>query len=190
MAVEKVRDRPLEIPGLNPYSLVGRRLILVTGHRRESFGVKFQELCWGLRNLADRFDDVILVYPVHLNPQVQQPVRAILGHHPRIFLLEPVDYLSCVQLMMRAFMIITDSGGIQEEAPTLGKPVLVTRETTERPEGVASNNARLVGTSRDNILREASWLLEDPEHYSHMAHNQNPYGDGQAARRIAEILLA
>jgi UDP-N-acetylglucosamine 2-epimerase len=190
MVMEKVRNRPLEVPGLDPETLAGRRLILVTGHRRESFGERFQDLCLGLRDLADRFADLILVYPVHLNPQVQQPVRDILGHHPRILLLDPVDYFTCVRLMMECCIIITDSGGIQEEAPTLGKPVLVTRETTERPEGVACGNALLVGTSRERILSEASRLLEDPVHYAAMSHTRNPYGDGQAASRIVEALLS
>jgi UDP-N-acetylglucosamine 2-epimerase (hydrolysing) len=188
MAVEKVKSNPPELPGFDPARLNGRRLILVTGHRRESFGPQFQEICLGLRDLVERFPYVSLVYPVHLNPQVQQPVRAILGDHQHIHLLEPVDYLACVRLMMHSHFIITDSGGIQEEAPSLGKPVLVTRQTTERPEGVAAGNARLVGTSRKRILDEAARLLEDSVHYNAMSQTANPYGDGRAADRIIEAL--
>jgi UDP-N-acetylglucosamine 2-epimerase (hydrolysing) len=190
LAVEKVKRQPPGTPGLEPAALSGKRLILVTGHRRESFGPQFRELCLGLRDLADRFADVVLVYPVHLNPQVEQPVRSLLEGHPRIRLLMPLDYLAFTQLMMQSYFIITDSGGIQEEAPSLGKPVLVTRAITERPEGVAAGNALLVGTSRKILLREATRLLEDSAHYAAMAQAQNPYGDGQAARRIVAALLA
>ena len=151
---------------------------------------QFREICLGLRDLVDRFPDVSLVYPVHLNPQVQQPVRDILGGHQRIHLLEPVDYLACVRLMMHSHFIITDSGGIQEEAPSLGKPVLVTRKATERPEGLTAGNARPVGTSRECLVAEATRLLEDPPHYAAMSQTINPYGDGQSSRRIIEVLLS
>lgn len=188
MAVDRVKRTNPEVPGFNDELLNGRRLILITGHRRESFGVQFQELCLGLRDIAERFDDVLLVYPVHLNPQVQKPVRAILAGHPRIKLVEPLDYLAFTSLMLRSHLIITDSGGIQEEAPALGKPVLVCRNTTERPEGLAAGSALLVGTDRSKIFLEAARLLEDPDHYASMSQIVNPYGDGRAASRIVEAL--
>ncbi|MHA6910483.1 non-hydrolyzing UDP-N-acetylglucosamine 2-epimerase [Ralstonia pseudosolanacearum] len=171
-----------------PFLDPGRRLILVTGHRRENFGEPFERFCVALRLLAARHPDVQIVYPVHLNPNVQQPVRAILSGHDNVHLIDPQDYLPFVYLMDRAHLIVTDSGGIQEEAPALGKPVLVTRETTERPEAVASGTARLVGTDTARIVREAETLLDDSAAYLRMAHAHNPYGDGQACRRIVEAL--
>ncbi|CAH0443579.1 non-hydrolyzing UDP-N-acetylglucosamine 2-epimerase [Ralstonia pseudosolanacearum] len=172
-----------------PFLDPGRRLILVTGHRRENFGEPFERFCVALRLLAARHPDVQIVYPVHLNPNVQQPVRAILSGHDNVHLIDPQDYLPFVYLMDRAYLIVTDSGGIQEEAPALGKPVLVTRETTERPEAVASGTARLVGTDTARIVSEAETLLDDSAAYLRMAHAHNPYGDGQACRRIVEALM-
>ena len=169
-------------------TVAGRRLLLVTAHRRESFGAPFIELCQGLRDLVLRNADVELVYPVHLNPNVQQPVREILGGVERVHLLPPVDYLTLVALLQRAHLVLTDSGGIQEEAPSLGKPVLVLRETTERPEGIDAGTAKLVGTSRARIVAEAERLLHDPEAYGAMARAHNPYGDGKAGERICEVL--
>ncbi len=171
-----------------PFLHPGRRMILVTGHRRENFGEPFERFCVALRLLAARHPDVQIVYPVHLNPNVQQPVRAILSGHDNVHLIGPQDYLPFVYLMDRAYLIVTDSGGIQEEAPALGKPVLVTRETTERPEAIASGTARLVGTDTACIVREAETLLDDSAAYLRMAHAHNPYGDGQACRRIVEAL--
>jgi UDP-N-acetylglucosamine 2-epimerase (non-hydrolysing) len=162
----------------------GRKLVLVTGHRRESFGPGFEQICQALRTLGER-EDVEIVYPVHLNPNVQEPVRRVLGACPRVHLIEPLEYLPFVYLMSRACLIVTDSGGIQEEAPSLGKPVLVMRETTERPEAVAAGTANLVGTDRERIVGEAARLLDDAEAYRAMAQAHNPYGDGQAAERIA-----
>lgn len=162
----------------------GKRLVLVTGHRRENFGAGFEAICQGLRALAMRGDTEI-VYPVHLNPQVQEPVQRILGDLDAIHLLPPLDYLPFVELMRRACLIITDSGGVQEEAPSIGKPVLVMRATTERPEAVEAGTVRLVGTDAQRIYREASALLDDPCAYGIMARAHNPYGDGQAAARIA-----
>jgi UDP-N-acetylglucosamine 2-epimerase (non-hydrolysing) len=190
LAVEKVKSNPPPIPGLDWKNLEGRRLILLTGHRRESFGAQIREICLGLRDIADHFSDILLVYPVHLNPQVQKPVREILGNHPRIRILEPLDYLAFVRLMLRCHFIITDSGGIQEEAPSLGKPVLITRKVTERPEGVTAGVARLVGPSRLGLFQEATRLLDDPDHYASMARSQNPYGDGRAAHRIVSALVS
>ena len=169
--------------------LEGRRLVLVTAHRRESFGQPFVELCRALKDLVVRNPDVALVYPVHLNPNVQEPVRGILGGLERVYLLPPVDYLTLIGLLRRSYIVLTDSGGIQEEAPSLGKPVLVLRDTTERPEGVEAGTARLVGTSRARILDEAERLLRDQTAYDAMARAHNPYGDGQAGTRIAGVLV-
>ena len=164
------------------------RLIVVTGHRRESFGEGFRNLCRALLRLADR-GDAQIVYPVHLNPNVQQPVREMLADHQCIHLLDPMDYLPFVALLDRSEIIITDSGGIQEEAPSLGKPVLVTRDTTERPEAVSAGTVRLVGTDEERIVSETARLLDDPDWYGSMARAHNPYGDGQAAERIIRRLL-
>jgi len=166
----------------------GRRLLLVTAHRRESFGRPFAELCLGLREIVERNPDVEIVYPVHRNPEVQAPVRRLLSGCTRIHLLPPLDYWHLVDLLRRCYLVITDSGGIQEEAPSLGKPVLVMRDTTERPEGVKAGTARLVGTSRTRIVRETERLLQDPARYACMAEAHNPYGDGRAGERIAAHL--
>ncbi len=164
-----------------------KRLILVTGHRRENFGDGFEGICYGLAAIAAR-GDVQIVYPVHLNPNVQEPVKRILASQPNIFLIEPQDYLPFVYLMDRSALLITDSGGVQEEGPSLGKPVLVMRNTTERPEAVEAGTVKLVGTDRQAIFAEAARLLDDPAAYEDMSRAHNPYGDGQAARRIREIL--
>ncbi len=170
-----------------------RRLILVTGHRRENFGEGFESICRALRQLAEENDDVEIVYPVHLNPNVREPVQRILGNDfpgsDRIHLIEPVDYVPIVYLMNRATLIVTDSGGIQEEAPSLGKPVLVMRSTTERPEAVTAGTVRLVGTDRAVIVEETMRLLRDPAHYESMSRAHNPYGDGKASERIAKVLM-
>lgn len=165
-----------------------KRLILVTAHRRESFGPKFDEICYALRQIA-KTEDIELVYPVHLNPNVRDPVRRILQNVPNIHLLEPVDYLDFVFLMNRAYLIVTDSGGIQEEAPSLGKPVLVLREKTERPEAVEAGAVKLVGANQAKIIHETTLLLNSTDAYALMTHSQNPYGDGFAARRIVDTLL-
>ena len=166
-----------------------KRLILITGHRRENFGKGFEGICQALSKLAER-SDVELVYPVHLNPNVQEPVRRLLGGKHNIHLIEPLDYLPFVYLMNRAYLIVTDSGGIQEEAPSLGKPVLVIRDTTERPEAVAAGTVKLVGTDPACICREADTLLDSVATYQQMAFAHNPYGDGTAASRIVQILKA
>jgi len=169
-----------------------RWLVLVTGHRRENFGEGFENICRALVEIARRHRDVEILYPVHLNPNVQEPVRRILGNAGvgNVHLIEPLDYLPFVYAMNRAHLIITDSGGVQEEAPSLGKPVLVMRETTERPEAVAAGTVRLVGTSFDRIVDEASLLLVDAEAYEIMSRAHNPYGDGRAAERIVAALAA
>jgi len=185
---ERLRRAPVAIPGLPEEALRGRRLVLVTAHRRESFGRALEEVCRALRDLARSVPDLCIVYPVHLNPQVDGPVRRLLGDEPRVVLLEPVGYLEFVALLERCHLVLTDSGGVQEEAPTFGKPLLVMREVTERPEGIAAGVARLVGTRADAIVAHARRLLEDPAAYAAMAAGHNPYGDGQAASRIAASL--
>lgn len=162
------------------------KLVLVTGHRRESFGGGFERICGAIRQLVELHPELGIIYPVHLNPHVQEPVRRMLGHHPRIRLIPPLSYEAFVWLMSRAYFILSDSGGVQEEAPSLGKPVLVMRETTERPEGVAAGTCRLVGTDPERILVEARRLLQDRQEYTRRSHLKNPYGDGHAAQRIVE----
>ena len=170
-----------------PFLDPAKKTILVTAHRRESFGEGFERICRALALLAER-PDVIIVYPVHRNPNVQAPVRRLLAGRGNIHLLEPLDYVPFVDLMTRSHLILSDSGGVQEEAPSLGKPVLVLREKTERPEAVRAGTVRLVGTDVDKILEEAGRLLDDPDHYRRMARRHNPYGDGRACERIAEIV--
>lgn len=170
-----------------PFLDSSKRLVLVTGHRRENFGDGFEQICVALRELGMR-DDVQVVYPVHLNPSVQEPVSRILGEACNVHLIPPQDYLPFVYLMTRAYLILTDSGGVQEEAPSLGKPVLVMRETTERPEALAAGTVRLVGTDPVLIVAEATRLLDEPAAYEDMARAHNPYGDGTAARRIAALI--
>jgi len=160
-----------------------KRMVLVTGHRRENFGDGFERICTALKALSAR-RDLQIVYPVHLNPSVQEPVRRILGDASNVFLIEPQDYLPFVYLMSRAHLIVTDSGGVQEEAPSLGKPVLVMRDTTERPEAVEAGTVRLVGTEVERIVGESERLLDDAAAYDGMARALNPYGDGMAADRI------
>jgi UDP-N-acetylglucosamine 2-epimerase (non-hydrolysing) len=169
------------LPHLDP----ARRLILVTGHRRESFGDGFERICTALAQLAQARPEVDIVYPVHLNPSVREPVNRLLTGIPNVHLIEPLDYLPFVSLMDRAWMILTDSGGIQEEAPSLRKPVLVMRETTERQEAVDAGVVHLVGTDVDAIVSGVEQLLDDPDAYAVMSRGDNPYGDGYACDRIA-----
>ncbi len=173
-----------EFPFLSPE----RKMILVTGHRRESFGEGFKQICQALAMIASKFSEIDIVYPVHLNPEVQKPVKTLLSHQSNIYLIEPIDYLPFVYLMRSSYFILTDSGGIQEEAPSLGKPVLVMRDRTERPEAVDAGTVRLVGTNPEKILSDVTRLLEDAEHYQKMSRAQNPYGDGQASQRIVTHL--
>lgn len=167
-----------------------KKLILVTGHRRENFGEGFENICLALAEISKQNDDVEILYPVHLNPKVREPVNRILRteSHCNIYLIDPVEYLPFVYLMERSYFIITDSGGVQEEAPALGKPVLVLRDSTERPEAVAGGTVRLVGTNKECIVNEANRLLTDNELYDKMSCAHNPYGDGFAAPRVIEIL--
>lgn len=166
------------------------RLILVTAHRRENFGKPLEDICTAIRRLAERYRDAVrIIYPVHLNPNVQEPVQRILGNMPNIVLLPPLDYLPWVHLIKRATLILTDSGGLQEEAPGLGVPVLVLRRVTERPEGVQAGTVRLVGADPERIIAESRRLLEDPDAHRQMAQAINPYGDGHAAKRIVRAIL-
>jgi UDP-N-acetylglucosamine 2-epimerase (non-hydrolysing) len=165
-----------------------KRVILVTCHRRESFGRPFENICFALRDLSERFKDIEIIYPVHLNPNVLLPAREILGEVPSIHLIDPLSYSMLIWIMNRSHLVLTDSGGIQEEAPSLGKPVLVMRDVTERTEGIDAGTAKLVGTDRERIVREASTLLTDAEAYEEMSKAVNPYGDGKASGRIMDII--
>lgn len=168
-----------------------KKLVLVTGHRRENFGEGFENICRALTEIARQHPDAEILYPVHLNPQVQEPVKRNLGSGGihNIHLIEPVDYLPFVYLMSRSYLIITDSGGVQEEAPSLGKPVLVMRNTTERPEALAAGTVKLVGTDYEKIVKETDILLTDRIEYEKMSGAHNPYGDGKAAARIVKVLM-
>ena len=165
-----------------------KRIILITGHRRESFGAPFENLCHAFKEIASSHPDIELVYPVHLNPNVQEPVYRILKGCANIHLTEHLDYPNFIWLMNKCYMVLTDSGGIQEEAPSLGKPVLVMREVTERTEGIEAGTAKIVGTNKEFIIRESNLLLNDATAYQSMANAKNPYGDGKTSERIVEIL--
>ena len=167
----------------------GQRLILVTGHRRESFGKGFENICHAIREIVERNEDVKVVYPVHLNPNVREPVFRILGAVDRVHLPDPLSYLRFVELMSQAYLILTDSGGVQEEAPTFHVPVLVMRNTTERPEGVENGVAKLVGTRQEAIVAATQLLLDNRDEYQRMSTGGNPYGDGKAAKRIVQAIL-
>lgn len=164
------------------------RMILITGHRRENFGDGFERICTAIQILAKKYPDTDFIYPVHLNPNVREPVSRLLKDLPNVHLIEPQEYLPFVYLMTRAHLILTDSGGIQEEAPSLGKPVLVMRESTERPEAVEAGTVKLVGTDVDTIVREVTRLMNDQKAYDEMAYAHNPYGDGKASERIVEFI--
>ena len=167
-----------------------RRMVLITGHRRENFGDGFLNICGAIKDLSEKYPDVDFVYPMHLNPNVRKPIKELFGDDPaaNLFFIEPLDYLDFVYLMSKSYIVLTDSGGIQEEAPGLGKPVLVMRNTTERPEAVDAGTVKLVGTDRGLIVAEVSRLLDDDGHYRTMSHAINPYGDGKACPRIVKKL--
>jgi len=206
IARQKVLAAPPVIPSLPDFLQPGSRnsqaekprMVLITGHRRENFGKGFENICHAIRELAETFPDIHFVYPVHLNPNVTEPVKRILGVnekggiHPagpaNVYLIEPVGYLQFVWLMDRSYMILTDSGGVQEEAPSLGKPVLVMRDTTERPEAVEMGTVKLMGTDRTTIVENVKTLISDSTAYQKMANAVNPYGDGRAAGRILSAL--
>jgi UDP-N-acetylglucosamine 2-epimerase (non-hydrolysing) len=191
-ALLDVAARPYTFDGTSLAALPfdTRKIVLVTAHRRESFGGPFESLCTGLRDLARKYaDEIVLVYPVHRNPNVREVVGRLLADTPNVVLTDPLDYMPLVHLMKRCHLVLTDSGGLQEEAPSLGKPVLVMRKTTERQEGVAAGTVKLVGTDAVDIVREASRLLDDPAAYAAMANRVNPYGDGTAAQRTVRRIL-
>jgi len=208
LVVEKIKNEPalsgqlreqLKTAGYDTGRLQhGKKLVLITGHRRENFGDGFLNMCNAIKTLTEKYPDVDFVYPMHLNPNVRKPIREIFGEEAlsgtqggerNIFLIEPLDYLPFVFLMEQSTLVLTDSGGIQEEAPGLGKPVLVMRDTTERPEAVDAGTVKLVGTNYDLIVSEVSRLLDDEAYYSSMAQANNPYGDGRACERILKILV-
>ena len=191
MAKENVKANPPAIDGLpNGLMASNERMVLITGHRRENFGEGFENICTAIKNLAERFPATHFVYPVHLNPNVREPVERILGAYrgKNVHLIAPQSYLPFVALMNRAYLILTDSGGVQEEAPSFGKPVLVMRDTTERPEAVAAGTVKIVGTARESIESEAIRLLTDEQEYAKMKMAINPYGDGMAVKRILNSL--
>lgn len=195
LALEKIKATPptiIGLPGESLECLSDKRMVLITGHRRENFGQGFEDICHAIAELAFTFPDVHFVYPVHLNPNVQEPTQRILRQHlaSNIHLIEPQSYLPFVALMARAHMILTDSGGVQEEAPSLGRPVLVMRDTTERPEAVVAGGVKLVGTSREKIVAETARLLADESFGLAKMQNQNPYGDGRASRRIVKTVMS
>jgi len=174
----------------NPqFSILNSRFILVTGHRRENFGEGFLNICKALRDIALKNSDIDIIYPVHLNPNVQKPVYELLSDIKNIYLIEPLQYEEFIYLMNNSYFIITDSGGVQEEAPSLGKPVLVMRDTTERPEAVEAKTVKLVGTNQNIISKEAQKLIDNKEVYQEMSQAKNPYGDGSASKRIKDFLL-
>ena len=190
IASAKVKKDPPVVPGLpfDPMELPDGRMVLITGHRRESFGEGFESLCSAIAMLSEMFPDYRFVYPVHLNPNVREPVYRILSNRENVHLIEPVAYLEFVTLMLQSRVILTDSGGVQEEAPTLGKPILVMRENTERPEAVRAGCAKLVGTDKGRIVEEVKNLLTDPAAYKVMSQVANPYGDGKTSDRVAGIV--
>lgn len=202
MVIEKIRNNPRldtelkELVRTAGYDIDrlhdGRRLVLITGHRRENFGYGFMSMCKAIKALTEKYPDVDFVYPMHLNPNVRKPIHKVFGEDlsglGNIFFIEPLEYLSFVYLMDKSNIVLTDSGGIQEEAPGLGKPVLVMRDTTERPEALSAGTVKLVGTDYDMIVNEVSSLLEDKNHYEEMSKAINPYGDGLACKRIVKII--
>ena len=191
-ALAREQDKVLLEAGYDVSRLAnGKKLVLITGHRRENFGDGFIRMVTAMKDLSEKYTDVDFVYPMHLNPNVRKPIHEVFGEdltRPNFFFIEPLQYLEFVHLMSKSTIVLTDSGGIQEEAPGLGKPVLVMRDTTERPEALKSGTVHLVGTDYDKIMTEVSTLLDDPEAYARMSQAVNPYGDGQACPRIVEIL--
>lgn len=191
-ALAKEQDNVLAKAGYDVTRLSnGKKLVLITGHRRENFGDGFIRMVTAMKNLSEMYPEVDFVYPMHLNPNVRKPIHEVFGGNltrPNFFFIEPLQYLEFVYLMNKANIVLTDSGGIQEEAPSLGKPVLVMRDTTERPEALASGTVHLIGTDYDKIINEVSTLLDDTRAYEAMSKAVNPYGDGQACRRIADVL--
>jgi len=191
-ALAKAQDKVLADAGYDVTRLDGgKKLVLITGHRRENFGEGFISMVTAMKDLSEKYPDVDFVYPMHLNPNVRKPIHEVFGEdltRPNFFFIEPLQYLEFVYLMEKSTVVLTDSGGIQEEAPGLGKPVLVMRDTTERPEALKSGTVHLVGTNHDLIVSEVSTLLDDPAAYERMSKAVNPYGDGKACERIVRVL--
>lgn len=185
-SVERIKSNPSKLINELSNKLGSKEMILVTGHRRENHGEGFIQICQALKEIAESYPDLWIVYPVHLNPNVQKPVYTILSPVNNILLIDPLDYPDFIWMMDRSKIIITDSGGVQEEAPSLGKPVLVMRDTTERPEAVAAGTVKLVGTNKDTIVSEVKELLSNEDYYIKMSHAHNPYGDGRACERIVK----
>lgn len=189
---EKINSKNSEIGEKSeinlPFTLDEEKIVLITGHRRENFGDGFQRICEAISLLAEKYQNLKFVYPVHLNPRVREPVLRILSDLENVFLIEPLQYLPFVKIMSKSYLILTDSGGIQEEAPSLGKPVVVMRDTTERPEAVEAGTVKLVGTDINSIVSTVSSLIEDDELYKSMSHSHNPYGDGTASHQIIEAI--
>ena len=182
------KNLPIEDPELRSVAESGKRILLMTAHRRENFGEPLEQICKAILEISSSFPDLEVIYPVHLNPNVQQVVRERLAGNPRIHLVKPQDYQNFVSLLKHSYLILTDSGGVQEEAPSLGKPVLVLRETTERPEAVDAGVVKIVGTDSKIVVAEASKLLSDKSAYQKMANAMNPYGDGRASARTIDGL--
>lgn len=189
LAIENLKTHTIHVPGI-PQEILSynKKLILITGHRRENFGSGFEQICDAIATLAVRYKDIYFVYPVHLNPNVKEIVNKRLSGYDNIFLIPPLDYPTFVYLMQKSYLILTDSGGVQEEAPSLGKPVLVMRNTTERPEGINAGTVKLVGTSAKTIIDTCSMLIDHEEKYAEMALQKNPYGDGESSQRILDII--
>ena len=187
LAKEKLKKICVDIPSLKE-DILNSKYILITGHRRENFGEGFKHICNAILELSKKYTEINFIYPVHLNPNVQEPVNKILGNRKNIYLIKPLDYLPFIKLMDNSYIILTDSGGIQEEAPSLGKPVLVLRDVTERPEAVEAGTVKIVGTDREKIISETDLLLSNENIYKEMSSIINPYGDGKTAERIAEII--
>jgi UDP-N-acetylglucosamine 2-epimerase (non-hydrolysing) len=190
--LEKDIEKSIKDNGYDVERLKSRKLVLITGHRRENFGDGFIRLCKAISDLTKQFTNVDFVYPMHLNPNVRKPIHEVFGENPNtignVFFIEPIDYLSFVYMMEKSHLVLTDSGGIQEEAPGLGKPVLVMRDTTERPEAIVAGTVKLVGTDCNKIVDEVSKLLTDNDYYNTMSNAVNPYGDGLACERIIAAL--
>jgi len=184
--LSKIKNEQISIDG---YEINNRKYILVTGHRRENFGIGFLNICEALKEVAISNPEIDIVYPVHLNPHVQKPVYSILGQIKNIYLIKPLDYISFVYLMSKSYIILTDSGGVQEEAPSLGKPVLVMRNTTERPEAIEAGTVKLVGTNKDSIEIEINKLIRNKKAYVEMSKANNPYGDGKSCERIVKAII-
>lgn len=189
LALSRLNGKEIDFADKFDFLDFSKKMMLITGHRRESFGEPFRNICLAIREISTNYPELQIVYPVHLNPNVQGPVNEILSNLQNVFLIEPQKYPEFVWLMSKSYLILTDSGGVQEEAPSLGKPVLVMREVTERTEGIEAGTARLVGTSKLSIINAVTELLENPASYAKMANAQNPYGDGLSSKRIVEILL-